>query len=511
MIMKMKKLFLIVLSVVPLGMFAQEIRYVTAPTSQRATPASADVYAPAYQPQQSQMSSQSYAYSDELLRDTLKTSNDKAARTTFIKNKSKDNWFISIFGGGSILESEESRYLKFGDLLRPSFGFALGKWHSPVWGLRFNASAGKLRGLALDYPSDYFVYDYVNDVFLPRTRHYFMGSWYNGKNYSNGFDQPGVQTSYTPGVTIEGSQLIFDRYLNNETVVYSAEGANAAKGYTYDLTYAATSLDLLLNLRNLFSRYNPKASLDPVFYAGVGFAHTLGDRDKDITAVNSIMGTAGLQLNFRLTDRCDLFVDGKFLVLPEFFDRRLGDGNTMDIVASGLIGLTFKLGEANFYQPLCGGREIVYMPSAVPTVINETRSECCDELIARLRSIENQLDKPVSQSITRVNENMKVIVYFVIDKWDVRPSEMYKLDEISKFMAKYPQVRVSISGYADVQTAYPAYNMKLSERRANEVARILSSKYGIDRSRLRVEHYGDTVQPFDTNELNRAVIAFDIP
>ena len=203
----------------------------------------------------------------------------------------------------------------------------------------------------------------------------------------------------------------------------------------------------------------------------------------------------------------NLFVEGQWLILPEFFDRRVGDNMLHDWVFNAQVGLSYKFNERYFYEPLCAQQ-----------IIPVTRNECCDDISATLRRIEDiLLRQPVpAPAAPRVEveqelEKLKVIVYFIIDKWEVRQSEMYKLDEIAKFMAKYPRVRVSISGYADVQTAYPAYNMRLSERRANEVARILTTRYGIDRSRLRVGFYGDTVQPFDINELNRAVIAFDIP
>jgi len=107
-------------------------------------------------------------------------------------------------------------------------------------------------------------------------------------------------------------------------------------------------------------------------------------------------------------------------------------------------------------------------------------------------------------------ERLYIPIHYIIDRWDIQPKEMYKLDEIVKFMIKYPSVKVSVTGYADVKTAYPAYNLRLGEKRANEVIRVLVQRYGIDRNRILSKSLGDTVQPFDMNELNRAVIAFDI-
>ena len=480
--MNMKKIFFVICAIIPLGMFAQEIRYVTVPASQNVT-----TPATVYQTQ-SQTLAQSFVRSNEFSRDTLKTSQKKAIHTTFIKNKPQDNWFLSLYGGAAMLQSEESRYRNFEDQLNLTGGFALGKWHSPVWGLRLSASMAKLQGFAVN----------CNEGVVGQP-YYFMGSWLTGANFTNGEGASGIQNSYTSGTTPDGANLIANRYLNLDDRIVTPKGT----GYSYDATYFGASIDVLLNLKNYFSRYNPKAVFNPVLYAGLGYARTFGDDSKEWIAVDNIMGKGGLQLNFRLGNNCDFFIDGQALVLPEFFDRRVGDNLLVDVVLNGLAGFTFKFNEANFYEPC-------YVIPQQIAYVDKPQQNYGDDITERLNKIEELLLNPPRTG--RVDpENLRVIVYFIIDKWEVRQSEMYKLDEIAKFMNKYQNVRVSIEGYADIQTAYPAYNMKLSKRRADEVARILTTKYGIDSRRLRVQHFGDTVQPFNVNELNRAVIAFDIP
>ena len=64
-----------------------------------------------------------------------------------------------------------------------------------------------------------------------------------------------------------------------------------------------------------------------------------------------------------------------------------------------------------------------------------------------------------------------------------------------------------ITGYADVETGNPAYNLKLSQRRAEAVRDMLVNDFGVDSSRLRIDYKGDTVQPYERkNEWNRVVI-----
>ena len=79
-------------------------------------------------------------------------------------------------------------------------------------------------------------------------------------------------------------------------------------------------------------------------------------------------------------------------------------------------------------------------------------------------------------------------------------------------MKSHPEVKVTICGFADVETAYPAYNLRLSERRVNAVYKMLTEEYGVDGSRLTKDFKGDTVQPYKLkNEWNRVVVFYVDP
>ncbi len=538
--MKTRKLFLFILAIIPLGVFAQEVRYVAVPTSQDVTLSSA---------YQQQPQNQTEAQLNGLIRDTLKVSQKRALNTTFIKNRYRDNWFISIGGGLGLLMSEESKFAGYGNTVKPTLAFSFGKWITPVVGARFNFTMAKLQG-----------FNVWNHIDRSGTASWGHGDWYIGRNYFDALefyqgrsftntylDATIGQTHPESHIAIGVGKYIEETYLDMNRPRNTSE---AGSGYDYFMTYAAGSIDLMLSVTNLFDKYRPKRFFDLNLFAGAGLAHTLkeskwiddpayrtaiagganpndlryynsnfpdikpgkhnaaGQVDRSKTAVNSVMTKLGMEMSFRLTDQVSFNVEAQALFVPEIFDRMAGDGNTQDVVLNGLVGFTYKFKERHFYEPLCTSTEkIVYLNP----VVNETRSDCCDDILERLDRLENLLQQQPTPQVQEEIEHLKVTIFFVIDKWNVRPSEMYKLEEISSFMARNPKVRVSISGYADIQTAYPAYNKRLSERRAEEVARILTTRFGIDKNRLRVSFYGDTVQPFDVNELNRAVIAFDIP
>jgi len=510
--MKTKKLILLILAIIPFGIFAQEVA--TEPVSQD------EIQLVSQQVQQVQAKMQS----NDLIHQDLKVSEGRALNTTFFKNRFRDNWFISLGGGLGYLAAEEHEYTSYFESAQPVATFAVGKWISPTVGFRFSAAGGKLQGFNVWYEESA-----TNGAWG-------HGDWYVGANprYEDPF-MTELQRSSTnayvnsatgsvhfrdnPAFAIETGRFIQETFLSDN--IRQVKGG--LSGRDYFLTYASASIDMLVNVNNLFTQYNPKRFFNLVAFGGFGYAHTFRESNmvndlshpgqlirREKTAVNSVMAKGGLEASFRLSEQMTFNIEPHILVVPEIFDRMAGNTRTQDVVINTTVGFTYKFKTRHFYEPAC---------PATPVLVQKPRTECCEDLVAQLKRIGDILERmqvpaPAQPAVVPTEiekERLKVVVHFVIDRWEVRQSEMYKLDEVARFMNKYPQVRVTVAGYADVQTAYPAYNKRLSERRANEVARILTTKYGIDRDRLNVTFYGDTVQPFDVNELNRAVIIFDIP
>ncbi len=87
-------------------------------------------------------------------------------------------------------------------------------------------------------------------------------------------------------------------------------------------------------------------------------------------------------------------------------------------------------------------------------------------------------------------EAYKVTIYFGFDRYDLRKEEQVKLDGAVKFMKDNPDAMFSIEGHA-CPIGPAAYNMKLSERRANTVYKYLVNQ-GIDKNRFMTKWFGET-------------------
>lgn len=98
-------------------------------------------------------------------------------------------------------------------------------------------------------------------------------------------------------------------------------------------------------------------------------------------------------------------------------------------------------------------------------------------------------------------------VNFIIDKYNITDIQKRNVEAVAKYIKDNPDINIVVTGYADVQTAYPAYNLKLSENRAKAVYNMLVNDFGVDPDRLKIDFKGDTVQPYELkNEWNRVVI-----
>ena len=76
-----------------------------------------------------------------------------------------------------------------------------------------------------------------------------------------------------------------------------------------------------------------------------------------------------------------------------------------------------------------------------------------------------------------------------------------------KYLDEHPDVKLIVTGYADIQTGNPAYNLKLSERRAQAVYNMMVKEFGVDPARIRTDFKGDSLQPYQLkNEWNRVVV-----
>ena len=73
-------------------------------------------------------------------------SKEAGYKTNFKKNKARDNWFISIAGGASMLLGDQNPEASFGSRLNFAPQVSFGKWFNPYLAFRTQLNGGVLHG-----------------------------------------------------------------------------------------------------------------------------------------------------------------------------------------------------------------------------------------------------------------------------------------------------------------------------------------------------------------------------
>jgi len=81
-------------------------------------------------------------------------------------------------------------------------------------------------------------------------------------------------------------------------------------------------------------------------------------------------------------------------------------------------------------------------------------------------------------------------VHFDFNKANIRPGDAAILDEASEILKSHQSLTVNVNGYCDA-IGSEEYNLKLSQRRADSVARYLE-EHGVPESHLIPRGYGKT-------------------
>ena len=89
-------------------------------------------------------------------------------------------------------------------------------------------------------------------------------------------------------------------------------------------------------------------------------------------------------------------------------------------------------------------------------------------------------------------------VEFDTDKSVVKDKYRDEIKRVADFMKQYPNTKATIEGHTDSR-ASDAYNLRLSNDRANAVRNYLVKEFGVEASRLNAKGYGES-KPIATND-----------
>lgn len=115
--------------------------------------------------------------------------------------------------------------------------------------------------------------------------------------------------------------------------------------------------------------------------------------------------------------------------------------------------------------------------------IIEAREKCADTFLGA------NIDNYGCSSVKRIDDSITLKINFSNNSTAISQGDYSKIQEISDFMNKFPGSHVTIEGHCSRQGS-KELNQTLSEKRANAVADVLKSQYGIAAFRVAAIGYG---------------------
>lgn len=433
-------------------------------------------------------------------------------KTTWKKNAFKDNWHITVGGGAQAFWGINSTKGNFTDKVTFAPHLSIGKYFSPIWGLRLSFSGGSLHnyndGVAGEYTKwnngdkHYFGAGYAGKPGYPADVNAEFITWDPQWNYM--YSTPAEidrNVEYTGAAYRWAPQGMVGR----DPITKGPVDANGNKMYYMrHIRYMQANIDFMFDLFNLIGNYNPKRFYELTPYAGIGFYNSFGHLGKPVYIAGGIHG--GLISKFRVTDKVGINLELSGSLVPDDFDGMSGRSGifTMEGIGQVTAGISYKFGKTDWNVAEPTDYELV---NSLNNQINDLRAQ--NQRLVNKKCPECPPAPPVVTVEEKVKEEIVFLpdpVFFKLNKSVIDAGEWSKIEKAAQFLAENPDANVVVTGYADKDTGYPAYNLKLSERRAKTVAQALVQQYGVNPLRISIKWDGDMIQPFKVNSWNRVVI-----
>lgn len=397
----------------------------------------------------------SAAFAQDVVKTTTTTETNVDETVEMVDNDKRffKNWFVTLAGGGQMYVGDHDKQCKFGDRIAGNAELGIGKWISPVVGVRM---------------------------------------MYSGFGQKGATKKPGTWKDYSYGTGVEVPEK---------------------GGWEYQLqkqkfNFGQLHLEAMFNLCNLFAGYKPERVYNCSPYIGVGFAHIYDKPGKEsvdgLKASREVSGNIGLYNSFRLSSALDFNLDIRGMYVHDRFDGevggRWGEGNW-----TVSAGFTYKFKKRGFGNGKVITRTI-NNNKYTETQLAQMRDEM-NRLMAENQRMQAEIEKG-QNTVTKQIVAAPNLIVFEINKSELSNEARVNLGMFAELIKACDKDAVyTISGYADKGTGSSERNEVLSKERAQAVYDCLVKEFGVSPKQLKmVANGGVDNMYYDDPRLSRAVI-----
>jgi outer membrane protein OmpA-like peptidoglycan-associated protein len=310
----------------------------------------------------------------------------------------------------------------------------------------------------------------------------------------------------------------------------------------YDMSrYITFTANVMWSITNGLRGYDPDRRHSWYLLVGAGM-HWNNMFDRDVMAnthyadgkghVRPVLD-AGIGYSYRFTDHSSFFIEGGTQItdVPNVFKQNFFNLEGVNMEAR--LGYMYCFGVTAADQAIAAQKSMMTQDNfgALNSQVAALEQQVADgknnekKLQRRINELEQQLAAAMANQGSKVNtaaadslQNiinqikadqlnyyaMPFSVQYDVNEWKVSDEEMDKVNAVARVMKDNSNIKIKVVGFPDY-TGSDEYNMKLSERRANEVKRLLKAK-GVAEDRIEVDFKGKNA-PFGDAQyaLNRRV------
>lgn len=220
-----------------------------------------------------------------------------------------------------------------------------------------------------------------------------------------------------------------------------------------------------------------RVGLDLVYHVDSLPLYIVGGLKNFTTGRSATAANIGFGVNMFATENAAVFVEAnRYQGINESF----GDHGVK-------LGLSYFFGSAAAAEPTPAPE-----PAPAPVIgdadqdgVTDDKDQCANTPIT------DKVDAVGCSIFTEQSVSIALNAQFDNDSSVVKEQYHADIEKLANFLKRFPNTDVEIGGHAS-NVGTPAYNLALSQRRADAIAAILVSKYGIDNSRVKAVGYGIT-------------------
>lgn len=220
----------------------------------------------------------------------------------------------------------------------------------------------------------------------------------------------------------------------------------------------------------------------PFVVSGLGNSNIDGEND----SIWDIGAGLRLPLNERWTWRTS--IRNYYALGRDFEDQDFGIDTTLVYRFGG----SRKSKASSNEPPREGVQEVVEVADADRDGVPDANDLCSDT--PRSYAVDKDGCPIAIEEVARV----ELLVNFDFDRSEVKEQYLPEIESVARFMEQYPDRVVELEGHTDSRGT-DAYNLGLSQRRAEAVMAELVGRFGISPSRVSAKGFGES-QPIGSND-----------